>query len=179
MGDDIVATERTDDEGPVVFETEAERLRWLPITFISTSGRLRLQGARLSFRTLVRKKVVFDIPVGEVHSVAGMSSLGLHLWHGATRYRVSIGSPVYVPSADDSAFGAAAGAASIPGRLAHDRRNKADTARWLTLLQAAQGSPPPDVRVRRPWPGWTWAVGVVLTSLLVIGAVVVVTLLTS
>ena len=179
MGDDIVASERTDDEGPVVFETEAERLRWLPITLISTSGRLRLQGGRLSFRTLVRKKVVFDIPVGELHSAAGMSSLGMHVWHGSTRYRLSIGSPVYLPSAGDSAVGVAVDAASIPGRLAHDRRNRDDTGRWLTLLQAAQGPPPPDVRVRRPWPGWTWGVGVVLATLVIIGGVVVVTLLAS
>ena len=161
-----------------VFESSAERLRWLPITLCSTSGTLRLEGGRLSFRTLMRKKVVFDIPVDEVHSVASMSSLGLHLWHGSTRYRLSVGSPVYIPSVGQAATGVLGQAASIPGRLDHDRKNRQDTATWVEVLSAAQGTPPEGLRVRRPWPGWTWGVGVVLATLVLVGLITAVVLLT-
>jgi len=165
------------DEGAGAYETEAERLRWLPITLVSTSGRLRVEGGRLTFRTLVRKKLVFDLPVDEIHSVAEMSSLGMHVWHGSTRYRYSVGSPVYIPTVGQAATGVIGQAASIPGRLEHDRANRRDTAKWVELLRAAQGSPPDGLRVRRPWPGWTWGVGVVLATLVLVGIITAVTLL--
>ncbi|MEQ1703179.1 MAG: hypothetical protein ABMA25_23995, partial [Ilumatobacteraceae bacterium] len=164
-------------DGPVIFESSAERLRWVPITLFSTSGTLRLEGGRLSFRTSIRKKVVFDFPVDEVHSVASMTSLGIHLWHGSTRYRLSVGSPVYVPTVGESVTGVIGQAASIPGRLEHDRANRRDTAKWVDVLGAAQGAPPSGLRVRRPWPGWTWGVGVVLATLVLVGIITAATLL--
>jgi hypothetical protein len=62
--------------------------------------------------------------------------------------------------------------------LDHDRKNRQDTATWLELLRAAQGPPPEGMRVRRPWPGWTWGVGVVLATLVLVGLITAVVLLT-
>ncbi|MGB8857979.1 MAG: hypothetical protein WCC60_01920 [Ilumatobacteraceae bacterium] len=164
---------------PPAYETSAELLRWVPITLFSTSGTMRLDGGRLTFRTLLRKKLVFDVPAAELHSVASMTSLGLHLWHGSTRYRLSVGAPVPVASLGHSLAGVALEAATLPARLKQDRQNRSATAQWVSLLQASAGPPPPGVRVRRPWPTWTWAVGIVLTTLLIVAAITAVTLLTT
>lgn len=151
-----------------VVESDAELLRAVPITLFSISGRLRDDGERLSFRGGLRNRVVFDVPVAELHSVSAMSSLGLHVWHGVDRYRFTFTTPLAgeVESGND-AVDAAAAIARVPSAVRQHRRSRDAAALWLTRLQAKAGAPPPGVRVRPPWPMWTWWAGLV-------GAVIVI-----
>ncbi len=166
---------KTDDAagGPGAYEGQAEFMRWLPITLASSSGKLRLADGRLSFTTDLRHKVLFDVPVGEIHSVSRSMNNGLHLWHGPTRYRLAVGNPVYVPGVVSAAGGAVGGtvagalgsaaaeAAGIPGRGRLDRANRAQADSWFDVLRSRQADPPVGVRVRPPWPNWAWWLGIV------------------
>lgn len=164
----------TDDAagGAGEYEGQAEFLRWLPISLVSSSGKLRLADGRLSFTTDLRHKVLFDVPVGEVHSVSRSMNNGLHLWHGPTRYRLAVGDPVYASGVVTAAGGAdggtvagalgnaAASAASLPGRLRLDRANRAQADSWFEVLRSRQADPPAGVRVKPPWPNWAWWLGI-------------------
>ena len=77
------------DDG--VIESPAELLRAVPISLCSISGQLRFDGDRLTFRGGLRDRLQLDAPVAELHSVAPMGSMGLHVWHGEDRYRFTIG----------------------------------------------------------------------------------------
>lgn len=157
-----------------VFETSAELLRWVPISPASTSGKLKLDGDVLSFTTAIRGRVVFEAPVSEFHSVAPMTTLGLHIWRGTTRYRFAIGAvvtPVHGVSGNDAVDGLLA-AASIPAVKARDARNRSLAAQWMELLEPRVGPRPSSVKVRRPWPFWTWIAGVVGAAVAVIGGLV-------
>jgi hypothetical protein len=162
------------------FESESERLRWLPITIAAQSGYLRLEAGRLTFRTDFRERVVFDYPANEIHSVAPMTSTGFHFWHDTTRYRFSTGivTPVTHPMTGSTLGNVAARAAALPAALANDAVRKLQNRAWLDLLAEHACEPPPGLRVRKPWPGWTWAVGVLLTAAVLIGGIVAVTLAT-
>ncbi len=183
--------------GPDAYEGEAEFLRWLPITLVSSSGTLRLADGRLSFTTDLRHKVLFDVPVGEIHSVSRSMNNGLHLWHGPNRYRLAAGNVVYVPGVGTVAGGAVGGAlagalvgaaelgdagasaASIPGRVSLDRANRAQADTWFDVLRARQTDPPVGVRVRPPWPNWAWWLGIFGFVLVFAAAVTGITFATS
>jgi len=160
-----------------MFETDAEQLRWVPISLVSTSGKLRLENDVLSFRTAIRKRVVFEAPVSEFHSVAPMTKLGLHIWLGAKRYRFTIGAltAVHASGTNDVLDGVLA-AASIPAAKAHDDHNKSLTAQWIELLQPRIGPVPSSVKVRRPWPFWTWIAGIIGATAALVGVIVAGTL---
>jgi hypothetical protein len=164
----------------VAFESESERLRWLPINIAAQSGYLRLEAGRLTFRTDFRERIVFDIPANEIHSVAPMTSMGLHFWHDTTRYRFSTGVavPASHPVTGSDLGNVVARAAALPAALAHDTDRKLENRAWLDLLSEHACEPPPGLRVRKPWPRWTWAVGVLLAAAVLIGGIVAVTLAT-
>ncbi len=153
------------DDGGV--ESAAELLRTVPISLFSVSGRLCDDGERLTFRGGLRDRLLLDAPVAELHSVAAMGSMGLHVWHGEDRYRFTLGSPSAgsVTTGSDVADGVGA-VARLPAAAREDRRNRGAAATWLARLQTRAGEPPPGLRVRPPWPGWMWWVGI-------LGAVVV------
>jgi len=160
------------------FESSAEFLRALPITTFSSSGTLRLADGRLSFTTGLRHRVLFDVPVNELHSVARSAVTGLHLWHGSTRYRLSVGSPVYVPGIGTAAAEVVTGLPlDLRGRFEMDRANRATADSWLSLLQPHESTAPAGVRVRRPWPTWAIWVTVVAVTLALAGAITAVALL--
>jgi len=160
------------------FESSAEFLRALPITTFSSSGKLQLADGRLSFTTGLRHRVLFDVPVNELHSVARSAVTGLHLWHGSTRYRLSVGSPVYIPGVGAAAAEAVTGLPlDLRGRFEMDRANRATADNWLSLLQPHQTTAPAGVRVRRPWPTWAIWVTVVGVTLALVGVITAIALL--
>lgn len=166
--DDVDMTEATTER----FESDAEFLRALPITTFSSSGKLQLAGGRLSFTTGLRHRVLFDVPVNELHSVARSAVTGLHLWHGSTRYRLSVGSPVYIPGVGTAAAEAVTGLPlDLRGRFEMDRANRATADNWLQLLQEHQTEPPAGLKVRRPWPTWAIWLTVVGVTLVLVGAI--------
>jgi hypothetical protein len=164
----------------VAYESGAQLLRSVPIATFATFGALRLADGRLSFHRRSTSDPVFDVPVDEIHSVRPVMSLGLHVWHGTSRYRIAVGLPSIlaattgVPTGDVGA--AAAGLASLPARAAHDAVNRLATTTWIDLLTAAQGEPPPGLRVRPPWPPWAWWLGIVGATAALMAAIVVLTL---
>jgi hypothetical protein len=160
-------------------ESRAELLKRVPMTLFSTSGTLRLQDGRLSFRTLERREVVFDAPVQEFHSVSAMTSRGFHIWRGSTRYRVSVGAPVGGPMTGiTNVVDAVIALASLPHAQANDAENQLTSTRWLRLLAPLVGSPPADLKVRPPWPFWAWPLGIAAGAIgfaaaLVLGAIAI------
>lgn len=94
--------------------SDAQLLRAVPIPTVSQWGTLRLDDGRLSF-TKKSGDTVFDVPANEIHSVRPMTSMGIHVWHGTTRYRLAAGVP------------------SIPGRIARDATNRAIAACFTSL----------------------------------------------
>jgi len=171
----------TSEHDNAVFESDAELLRWLPISTVSTSGTLHLEDERLSFRTSLRKRVVFDEPVEDFHSLSLMMGRGLHIWLGTKRYRLSVGSIVVTPAsgadgiAGDFADGALA-VASLPAAQAHDAHTKALTSQWIELLGPRVGAPPSDLKVRRPWPAWAWWLGIVGVTIVIAAVITAATL---
>ena len=165
------------DDG--VFESPSELLRAVPISLCSISGRLRDDGERLTFRGGLRDRLRLDAPVAELHSVAAMGSMGLHVWHGEDRYRFTLGSLSAGPvNTGSDVLDAAGAAASLPAAARADRRNRGAAATLIARLQARAGEPPPGLRVRPPWPGWMWWVGVVVAALVLMAAITGVVLLT-
>jgi hypothetical protein len=164
----------------VVYESEAQRLRWVPITAFTQDGFLRLERGQLTFRTSFRQRQIFDIPANEIHSVAPMAKTGLHCWHGSTRYRFALGTavPLTHPHTGSDLGDIAGQVAALPAAFAHDAEMQLERRAWLDLLSEHACEPPSEVRVRKPWPGWAWAVGVLLATAILIGGIVAVTLLT-
>lgn len=79
---------------------------------------------------------------------------------------------VAVASVGGSLAHAGLAVSALPRLLESERRNRHDAATWLDLLQPDAGSPPGDVHVRRAWPTWTWAVGVVMSTIAIAGGIV-------
>jgi len=165
------------DDG--VIESPAELLRAVPISMFSISGQLRFDGERLTFRGGLGDRLRLDAPVAELHSVAPMASMGLHVWHGEDRYRFTIGalSPSTVNTGSD--VGDAVNAAGrLPAAARADRRNRGTTANLVSRLQAGAGEPPPGLRVRPPWPGWSWWVGIIVATLVLVAVITGIVFLT-
>ena len=157
-------------------ESRVELVRGVPITLLTVSGRLRLADGRLSF-TRSRGRVVFDVPVGELHSVA-TSFIGFTVWHGRRRYRFTTHEPDSVVQGP-GLLGATVAAAQLPGAFRRYREGKQLAQMWCDVLAPLVGSKPQDVRVRAPWPGWAWIMTIVGATLVLIGAILVVTLATA
>jgi hypothetical protein len=170
----------TDSPRMESLSSDAQLLRAVPITTVSQWGTLRLDSGRLSF-TKRSGDTVFDVPANEIHSVRPMTSMGIHVWHGTTRYRVATGVPSVAIAASGVPTGipgAVTGAASIPGRIARDATNRAVAASWIEVLTSLQGVPPDGVTVRAPWPTWTWYVGIVAATLVLVALIAAFTLAT-
>ena len=166
------------DDG--VIESPAELLRAVPISLCSISGQLCLDGERLTFHGGLRNRLRLDAPVAELHSVAPMASMGLHVWHGEDRYRFTIGALAPGTASTGSDLGDTVSAASrLPTAARSDRRNRGTTASLVIRLQAGAGEPPPGLRVRPPWPGWSWWVGIIVATLVLMAAITGIVFLTA
>lgn len=132
-------------EGPVEYVV-------LPLTFGLRSGTMRLADGRLTYTHKRQRRVVFDAPVGEFHSLARSSwGTGFHLWHGATRHRFSLYHPVppaelgpEVPDwvEDVDHFGRSLSMQAI---------SRAEVDRWHdALVPVIAPQAPPGIRVRPP-----------------------------
>jgi hypothetical protein len=136
-----------------IYESHADLLTAVPITFLMKAGTLRLADGRLSF-TRSRNRVVFDAPMNEIHSV-GTNAFGITLWHKSTRYRFAIGQKYRAGIDSGVPVIAAVSAAAAIGDYRQARSSAAD---WASTLVPLQGSVPSGVAIRTPWPAWkTWA----------------------
>ena len=150
----------------------------VPITLGLRSGTMRLADGRLRYTRRFRRRVVFDAPVGEFHSLAASSwGTGFHLWHGTTRHRFMVYHPV-VPVTIGTGLVAdvAEGLRTIGPGLASHARSQRDVESWqAALAPVISPHPPPDVRVRPPLSKRGYALAVaafVLTTTVVIVAAV-------
>jgi hypothetical protein len=128
----------------------------VPITLGLRTGRMRLADGRLSFTRRRRRRVVFDAPVGEFHSVARSSlGTGFHLWHGTRRYRFVAHEPVVPAAYGSSAVADVAEAVTqLHQGLAATVRSRDAVDRWHDALSPLLApAPPPGTRVRRPMTG--------------------------
>jgi hypothetical protein len=150
--------------------TDAELLGTIPITLFMRSGQLCLDEDRLSFRT--RRKVVFDAPVGELHSVRGVARRGVHLWHGDQRYRLMFG-PLTTgrTQTGDAVFDAVSAPGDLARSLTADALGRHVRDDWLARLEPLAGTAPAGVEVKGPWPVWAWLLAVVLATLVIIAAI--------
>jgi hypothetical protein len=150
--------------------TDAELLGTIPITLFMRSGQLCLDEDRLSFRT--RRTVVFDAPVGEIHSVRGVARRGVHIWHGDRRYRLMFG-PLTTgrTQTGDATFDALSAPGDMGRALTADAIGRYVRDDWLARLEPLAGAAPVGVEVRRPWPTWAWWLAVVAVTLVIIAAI--------
>jgi len=153
---------------PVIFESHADLLAAVPVTFLMKSGTLRLADGRLSF-TRSRNRVVFDAPMSEIHSVA-TNAFGITVWHGPKRYRFAIGHKSRVGVHSDNALIAAA---SLPGAISDYREARQGAGDWAATLRPLAGAVPSGVAVSAPWPMWKM-MSVILGGIVGIVAVITV-----
>jgi len=155
----------------------------VPITLGLRSGTMRLADGRLRYTRRWRRRVLFDAPVDEVHSLAPSSwGTGFHLWHGATRHRFMVYHPV-VPVTVGTGLVAdlAEGVGTIGRSLASHALSQREVASWQdTLAPVIAPHPPSGVRVHPPLSKRGYALAVVAfvltTTLLVIAAVTAIVL---
>jgi hypothetical protein len=128
------------------FESRVDLLGKVPLTLTMKSGMLRLADGRLSF-TRSRDRVVFDVPMREVHSVA-ISSFGITLWHGTTRYRFATTQP---PTPFAHSNNPLVAAAALPDAIRKYRRSREAASDWFDVLSPLAGPVPLGVTVDQPW----------------------------
>ena len=151
----------------MIYESHADLLAAVPITFLMKSGTLRLADGRLSF-TRSRNRVVFDAPMSEIHSV-GTNAFGITLWHGATRYRFAIGQKYRAGIHSEVPVLAAVSAAAAISDYREARNSATD---WALTLIPLQGAVPTGVAIKPPWPAWkTWVA--IIGGVLAVAAVIV------
>jgi len=157
--------------GTRTHESAADLLGRVPITLLMKSGTLRLADGRLSF-TRSRNRVVFDVPMSEVHSI-GISVFGITLWHGTTRYRFAIGHTSGGGIHPDNAVLALAAVAELPGAIRNYREARQDAYAWATILNRSAGPVPPGLVVKAPWPTWKVVLVVVGAFTAITAAIIV------
>jgi hypothetical protein len=150
--------------------TDAELIGAIPITLFMRSGQLCLDDDRLSFRT--RRKVVFDAPVGELHSVRGVARRGVHVWHGDRRYRLMFG-PLSGGRTQtvDGVYDAISAPSDVLRSLTGDAIGRYLRDDWLARLEPLVGTAPAGLEVKPPWPVWAWWLAVVGATLVIIAAI--------
>ncbi|HWL42200.1 MAG TPA: hypothetical protein VNQ73_04600 [Ilumatobacter sp.] len=155
-----------------VYETRAELMPRVPTVIGMRSGTLRLADGRLSFRN--RHRVLWEHPIGEMHSVTSAASVGFHIWHGSRCYKLL---PEWAPVAHlatgNPAVDVAAGVARIGEARRTDARSRDSRTNWVNLLAPLVGPPPAGVKVRTPWPMWALMTMVVLVAVLLMAAIAV------
>jgi hypothetical protein len=132
-------------------ESPANLMRWVPITLLMRSGTLQRRGDRITFT--LRNQVwdthpYLDAPVAEMHSVA-VTLMGLTIWHGKRRYRFTFVSPPTMPLSQGSTQGYQS--AVIETDLLAMALNNSASGAWASNLEKDVGSPPPGLRVPKPW----------------------------
>jgi hypothetical protein len=163
----------------VEHSSKASLLRLLPMTLFTIDGTLRLKEHRLTF-TRSRDRVVFDAPVGELHSISRGAGAALYLWHGSRRLRFITGQ-VYVHHlrTGSAVLDTVTGVGAMGRAFAADAVAKSVRDEWLELLVPLAGEPPPGVEVSRPWPTWAWAIAVVGATIVLLAVIVAVVLATA
>lgn len=150
-------------------ELQCELARKVPINGATRSGTLRLADGRLSF-TRSRNRVVFDVPMAEVHSVA-TTKIGFNLWHGETRYRFTFAPSVSTMKSGHDLLDVAIGATGARKALAEYGNAREVSQQWVDALAPLVGQPPPGLHVPEPW-GWWQYTAVIVGIILLIGGVV-------
>jgi hypothetical protein len=144
-------------------ESQANLMRWVPITLLMRSGTLQRRGDRITF-TLRNQdwnaRPYLDAPVAEMHSVA-VTLMGLTIWHGKRQYRFTFASSPAVAFAGGSTqqFERA-----MDADLLATLQNASVSGTWASNLEKDVGSPPPGLRVPKAWSMRKWLVfvGVVI-----------------
>lgn len=136
------------------YRSSAELLRAIPITVFNMAGTLDLRDGKLLFINS-KARAVFEHPVGELHSLAFSLATGLHIWHGARRYRIVPNSQPMLLSTnlvgDNPAAKLVASAADVRRGRAEMARRIDGASNWIAVLTPLVGEPPPGVKVRPPW----------------------------
>ena len=156
-------------------ELQCELARKVPINGATRSGTLRLADGRLSF-TRSRDRVVFDVPMAEVHSVA-TTKIGFNLWHGATRYRVTFVPSVHQMNTGHDLLDIGIAASGAIQALAEYGNTRQVSQQWVDALAPLAGQPPPGLRVPEPWGWWQYTALIVGITLRIGGVVTGIVLL--
>jgi hypothetical protein len=113
----------------------------VPITLFMRNGSLKLENGRLEFAT--KKKVVFDHPVDELHSVGPVSRVGMRIKHGDRRYTLV---PCYEAVHEINTSNELVDLALVGSKLSRsrraDQRMRDARDRWIELLRPMMGQPP-------------------------------------
>ena len=154
------------------FSSKASLLRWVPISLFMVDGTLGVHDGRLTF-TRSRDRVVFDAPVGELHSISRGAGAALYVWHGSRRLRFITGQ-VYVHHVrtGNDLLDTVTGVSAIGRAFAADAAAKDTRDQWLELLVPLAGDPPPGLTVKRPWPTWAWFLAVIGATLVLVAIIV-------
>ncbi|MCC5950524.1 MAG: hypothetical protein JJU45_00360 [Acidimicrobiia bacterium] len=135
------------------------------LRFFAKEGTLRLVDGRLSFTTR-RGVVVFDEPLGALHSVAPSElGAGLDVWSGPVRHRIVFPgtSDAIVVSNAPGVMGVVDAAAGFEQSVRAHRGAKRVVEQWLEVLgDAVAAEAPAGVRVRRPRTGALFVLTMVL-----------------
>ncbi|MCU1367680.1 MAG: hypothetical protein JWN39_3319 [Ilumatobacteraceae bacterium] len=157
----------TDQRDPVVFESDAQLVRAVPITLWSRPGRLRLTEQRLTF-TARKGAVLVDVEVPTLHSPA-TSVPGVTVWSGEQRFRFALGATQSYTNVRGPVSGAVA-VSRLPAQIETYRMGRQLAKRWAHVLAAAvTARPPAGLRVRPPWPQWRWILTVVTGTFAAMG----------
>jgi hypothetical protein len=126
-------------------------MRWVPITLLLRAGTLRRRGDRITFTLGNQDSNTYptlDAPLAEMHSVA-VTLMGMTIWHGKKRYRFTFVSPPAIPLSQGATQGYQS--AMIDTDLLAMAQNNSASGAWVSNLEKDVGSPPPGLRVPKPW----------------------------
>ena len=113
----------------------------VPITLFMRNGTLKLDNGRLAFAT--RKKVVFDHPVAELHSVGPVSRVGMRIRHGDRQYTlVPCYEAVHGTNTSNEIVDLALAASKLSRARRADQRMRDARDHWIELLRPMAGQPP-------------------------------------
>jgi hypothetical protein len=113
----------------------------LPITLLMRNGTLKLENGRLAFAT--KKKVLFDHPVEELHSVGPVSRVGMRIKHGDRRYTlVPCYEAVHATNTSNDLVDVVLGASKLSRARRADQRMRDAREHWIELLRPMVGEPP-------------------------------------
>ena len=113
----------------------------VPISLLMRSGTLTLDNGRLTFAT--KKNVVFDHPVGEIHSVAPVSRVGMRIRHGDRRYTlVPCYEAVHGTNTSNDLVDVVLATSQLSRARRADERMRDARDHWIELLRPMAGQPP-------------------------------------
>ena len=113
----------------------------VPITLFMRDGTLKLDNGRLSFAT--KRKVLFDHPVEELHSVGPVSRVGMRIRHGDRRYTlVPCYEAVHSTNTTNDLVDLAFAASDVSRARRADQRMRDAREYWIEVLRPMVGPPP-------------------------------------